>query len=104
MSRASNTPATRRRRNKIKSLASGYVGAKGNSFKKAKEQLMKSSFYSYRDRKKKTSQIRQLSQLRINAELDKEKGINYSIFINSLKELSEGPICITRRSISEMAI
>jgi large subunit ribosomal protein L20 len=51
MSRVKNTPVTLRRRKKIIKQAKGYFGAKSVLFKKAKEQVMKSLSYAYRDRK-----------------------------------------------------
>jgi large subunit ribosomal protein L20 len=53
MNRASNTPATRHRRKKILKQAKGYFGSKHKLFKTAKEQVMHSLVYSYRDRKQK---------------------------------------------------
>jgi large subunit ribosomal protein L20 len=42
MTRAKNTPGTKRRRKKILKQAKGYFGAKHKLFKTAKEQLMHS--------------------------------------------------------------
>jgi len=55
MTRARNTPATRRRRKKILKRAKGYFGSKHKLFKTAKEQVNKSLVYAYRDRKKNKS-------------------------------------------------
>jgi large subunit ribosomal protein L20 len=52
MTRVKNTPATRRRRKKILKQAKGYFGSKHKLFKTAKEQLMHSWVYAYRDRKR----------------------------------------------------
>jgi large subunit ribosomal protein L20 len=60
MTRASNTPVTKRRRKKILKQAKGYFGSKHKLFKTAKEQLMTSHFYSYRDRKQKKRDFRRL--------------------------------------------
>lgn len=60
MTRASNTPVTKRRRKKILKQAKGYFGSKHKLFKTAKEQLMKARVYAYRDRKQKKRDFRRL--------------------------------------------
>jgi large subunit ribosomal protein L20 len=58
MTRAKNTPVTRRRRKKILKQAKGYFGSKHKLFKTAKEQVMRSLVYSYAHRKKRYSFFR----------------------------------------------
>ena len=58
MTRASNTPATRRRRKKILKQAKGTFGSKHKLFRTAKEQVMRSLAYSYAHRKKRYSFFR----------------------------------------------
>jgi len=60
MTKAQNTPARRRRRKKILKQAKGYFGSKHKLFKSAKEQLMRSLHYAYRDRKGKKRYFRRL--------------------------------------------
>jgi large subunit ribosomal protein L20 len=60
MTRATNTPSTRRRRKKIIKQAKGYFGSKHKLFKTAKEQVMRSSVYSFRDRKQRKRDFRRL--------------------------------------------
>lgn len=100
MTRASNTPVTRRRRKKILKQAKGYFGSKHKLFKTAKEQLMKSHFYSYRDRKQKKRDFRRLWILRINNAV-REFGLTYSRFV---RMLSLTQIKINRKQLSEMCI
>ena len=57
MTRARNTPATRRRRKKILKQAKGYFGSKHKLFKTAKEQLMRSWAYAYVGRKQKKMKL-----------------------------------------------
>jgi large subunit ribosomal protein L20 len=105
MNRASNTPATRHRRKKILKQAKGYFGSKHKLFKTAKEQVMHSLVYSYRDRKQKKRFFRSdvwISRLNIALRNEwKEKGLNYSRFIH-LKNLAQ--IKLDRKQLSEMAI
>ena len=56
-----------RRRKRILKLAKGYFGSKHRLFKTAKEQVMKSLMYAYRDRRNKKRDIRRLWIVRINA-------------------------------------
>lgn len=60
MARVKRGPVTRRRRKAVIKQASGYFGAKSKLFKKAKEQVMKSQFYAYRDRKVRKRDFRKL--------------------------------------------
>lgn len=100
MTRASNTTVTKKRRKKILDKAKGYFGSKHKLFKTAKEQLMKSYFYAYRDRKQNKRNFRRLWILRINNSC-REFNISYSRFIRMLT-LSQ--IKINRKQLSEMCI
>jgi len=100
MSRAKNTPVTRRRRKKTVKEAKGYFGSKHKLFKTAKEQLMKSYYYSYRDRKQRKRDFRRLWITRLNNSC-RENNMNYSSFIRSLV-LAQ--IKINRKQLSEMSI
>jgi large subunit ribosomal protein L20 len=100
MTRASNTAVTKKRRKKVLEKAKGYFGSKHKLFKTAKEQLMKSYFYAYRDRKQNKRNFRRLWILRINNSC-REFNISYSKFIRMLT-LSQ--IKINRKQLSEMCI
>ena len=60
MARVKGGPTTRKRRKKMIKQASGYYGTKSTHFKKAKEQVMKSLAYAYRDRKARKRDFRSL--------------------------------------------
>ena len=100
MAKVNNTPATRRRRNKILKLAKGYWGSKSKHFKMANQAVMRSLTYAYVGRKLKKRDFRRLWIMRINAAC-KANGINYSRFMHGLK-LSG--INLNRKMLSEMAI
>lgn len=100
MTRASNTPVTKRRRKNILKQAKGYFGSKSKNFKTAKEQVMKSLSYAYRDRKQKKRNFRSLWILRINNAC-RDFGITYSKFIRMIN-LSQ--IKLNRKQLSEMSI
>ena len=100
MARVKGAMMTRKRRNKIIKMASGYWGAKGIRFKMANQAVMKSLQYAYIGRKSKKRDFRRLWITRISAAC-KLNGMNYSRFMHGLK-LSG--ITMNRKMLSEMAI
>lgn len=100
MPRVKNSPVTRERRKKILKLARGYYGAKSKLFRVANEQVMKSLFYAYRDRRQRKRDFRKLWIARINAAA-RLNGLSYSRFINGLKKAE---IEINRKMLAEMAV
>ena len=75
----------RARRKKALKQAKGYFGSKHRLYKTAKEQLMHSGQYAFRDRKQKKRDFRKLWITRINAAC-RENEISYSKFINGLNK------------------
>lgn len=84
MARVKGGFVTRRRRNRMLKLAKGYWGAKHRLFKKAKEQVMKSLMYAYRDRRQTKRNFRKLWIVRINAAA-RQNGLSYSKMMHGLK-------------------
>ncbi len=100
MARVKGAMMTRKRRNKTLKLAKGYWGSKSKHFKMAKEAVMKSGTYAFRDRRAKKRDFRKLWIARISAGV-KPYGINYSRFIYGLKKAG---IDMNRKMLSELAI
>ncbi len=100
MARVKNTKVTLQRRKKIIKQAKGYFNTKSTSYKKAKEQVMKSLTYAYRDRKQVKREYRKLWIARINA-ATRLHGLSYSRFMNGL---TKSGIDINRKMLSELAI
>ena len=98
--RVKDGPVTRKRRKKWLKLAKGYWGHKSVGFKVAKQQVIKSWTYAFRDRKQVKRDFRKLWIARINAAV-REEGLSYSRFINGLKKQE---IEINRKMLSELAI
>ncbi|HOI82922.1 MAG: 50S ribosomal protein L20 [Campylobacteraceae bacterium] len=73
----------RRRHKKVLKLARGFFSGRRKHFRKAKEQLERSLYYAFRDRKQKKREFRKLWIVRINAAC-RLNGISYSRFINGL--------------------
>lgn len=91
---------TRRRRKRWLKLAKGYFGHKSIGFKVAKQQVVKSWVYGFRDRKQVKRNFRKLWIARINAAV-RPMGMNYSTFMNGLKIAN---IEVNRKMLSELAI
>ena len=88
------------RRVKVLKLAKGYFGSKHKLYKSAKEQVMHSLKYAYRDRRQNKREMRKLWITRINAAC-RMNGISYSKFINGLNKAG---VEINRKMLSEIAI
>ncbi|MBN0970929.1 50S ribosomal protein L20 [Mycoplasma phocoeninasale] len=91
---------TRRRRAKWIKLAKGYWGHKSIGYRVAKQAVVKSWTYAFRDRKQLKREFRKLWIARINAAA-RPMGITYSRLIEGLKEAN---IQINRKMLSELAI
>lgn len=90
----------RRRHKKILKLARGFYSGRRKHFRKAKEQLERSMYYAFRDRKQKKRDFRRLWITRINAAC-KMQGINYSRFMHALKLAN---IELDRKILADMAM
>ena len=100
MPRVKGGTVTRQRRKKVIKLAKGYYGAKHILFKVAKQQVMKSGNYAYRDRRNKKRDFRRLWITRINAAA-RLNDISYSRLMNGLKVAG---IDINRKMLAEIAV
>lgn len=100
MTRVKSGVQTKRRHKKVLKEASGYFGSKHRLYKTAKEQLMHSSVYAYRDRRQKKREFRKLWITRINAAC-RMNDISYSKFIDGLNKTG---IEVNRKMLSEIAI
>jgi large subunit ribosomal protein L20 len=100
MARATNSPASRKRRKKVLKYAKGYFGSKSKLFRYAKEAVQHAWQYAYRDRKKKKGDFRSLWIVRLSAAC-RNAGISYSRFIEGLKAAN---ISLDRKVMSDLAI
>ncbi|MNQ72215.1 50S ribosomal protein L20 [compost metagenome] len=88
------------RRKKILKLAKGYFGSKHRLFKTAKEQVMKSLVYAYRDRRQTKRNFRRLWITRINAGA-RQNGLSYSNLMHGLKLAG---IEVNRKILADLAV
>ena len=100
MARVKGSVATRKRRKRILKLAKGYYGAKHKLFKTAKEQVMNSYYYAFRDRRQKKRDFRKLWIACINAAA-RMNGLSYSKLMHGLK-LAD--IEVNRKMLADIAI
>ena len=100
MPRATNSPASRKRRKKVLKYAKGYFGNKSKLFRYAKDAVQHAWQYAYRDRKKKKGEISGLWIIRLNAAC-RSAGISYSRFIEGLKAANIG---LDHKVLSDIAI
>lgn len=90
----------RRRHKKILKLARGFYSGRRKHFRKAKEQLERSMYYAFRDRKQKKREFRSLWIVRINAAC-RMHDISYSKFMHGLKLAN---IELDRKILADMAM
>jgi large subunit ribosomal protein L20 len=81
-------------------LASGYRGQRSRLYRKAKEQMLHSLNYAYRDRRARKGDFRQLWITRINAAA-RQNGLTYNRFIQGLKAAG---IEVDRKILAELAV
>jgi len=100
MPRATNAPASRKRRKRILKQARGFRGGRHRLVRTAMESVDKAMQHAYVGRKQKKQQYRQLWIARISAAC-KSNQITYSQFIHGLNKAQIG---LNRKMLSEIAI
>ena len=100
MPRVKTGVVRRRRHKKILKLAKGFYSGRRKHFRKAKEQLERSMYYAFRDRKQKKREFRKLWIIRINAAC-RLNDISYSKFMYGLKKAN---IELDRKILADMAM
>lgn len=90
----------KKKHKRVLKLAKGYRGARSKQYRVAKQSVMRALEESYKGRKQRKRQFRQLWIARINAAA-RMNGLSYSKFMYGLK-LAE--VNVNRKMLSEMAI
>jgi large subunit ribosomal protein L20 len=91
--------AQKKRRTTL-AAASGYRGQRSRLYRKAKEQILHSGTYSYRDRRARKGDFRRLWITRINA-ASRANGITYNRFIQGLKAAG---VEVDRKILADLAV
>jgi large subunit ribosomal protein L20 len=89
-----------KKRRKILESASGYRGQRSRLYRKAKEQMLHSQTYSYRDRRARKGDFRKLWITRINA-ATRQHGLSYNRFVQGLKAAG---VEVDRKILADLAV
>ncbi len=100
MPRATNGPASRKRRKRIIAMAKGYRGFRSTHYRYAMDAVRKAKQYHYRDRKVKKRIFRKLWIARINA-ATRNEGLTYSRFMEGLKFVN---VELDRKVLADLAV
>jgi large subunit ribosomal protein L20 len=100
MARVKRSVHARKKRRKVLEQAKGYFGQSHVSYRKAKEQILKSDVHAYRDRKKRKRVFRRLWILRINAAARRE-GLSYNQFVAGCRKAE---IDLDRKILADLAV
>ncbi|SDI39295.1 large subunit ribosomal protein L20 [Sinosporangium album] len=100
MARVKRAINAKKKRRVVLELASGYRGQRSRLYRKAKEQMLHSLTYAYRDRKDRKGTFRRLWIQRINAAA-RANGITYNRFIQGLKAAG---IEVDRKILADLAV
>ncbi len=100
MARVKRSVNAHKKRREILEQASGYRGQRSRLYRKAKEQVLHSQTYAFRDRRQKKGDFRSLWIQRINAAARAE-GMTYNRFINGLKNAG---VEVDRKILADLAV
>jgi len=100
MARVKRAVHGHKKRREILEAAKGYYGARRKRLRVAKEQVIHSGVYAYRDRRDKKGQFRRLWITRIGAGA-RQHGMSYSTFMHGLKQAG---IELDRKVLADLAI
>jgi large subunit ribosomal protein L20 len=100
MARVKRSVHGKKKRREVLESAKGYYSARSRRYRVAKEQVMHSGMYAYRDRRDKKGQFRRLWIARIGAAA-RQNGMSYSTFIHGLKGAG---IELDRKVLADLAV
>ena len=100
MARVKRGVHARKKRREVLAAAKGYTGTRRKRYRAAKEQVMHSGVYAYRDRRDRKGQFRRLWITRIGAAA-RLHGMSYSTFVHGL---SEAGVELDRKMLADLAV
>src|ERR1700678_199509 len=100
MARVKRSLNAKKKRRVVLERAKGYRGQRSRLYRKAKEQLLHSMTYAYRDRKDRKGNFRRLWIQRINAAA-RANGMTYNRFVQGLRVAG---VEVDRRMLAELAV
>jgi len=90
----------KKKRREVLDSAKGYRGQRSRLYRKAKEQMLHSKTYEFRDRRHRKGQFRKLWIQRINAAA-RANGMTYNRFIQGL---ALAGVEVDRKNLAELAV
>ncbi len=100
MARVKRAVNAHKKRRGTLEAAGGYRGQRSRLYRKAKEQILHSLNYAYRDRRARKGDFRQLWITRINAAA-RQNGMTYNRFVQGLKAAG---VEVDRKNLAEIAV
>ncbi len=100
MARVKTGPYRHQHHKKILKITKGQFGTRHRLFKRANEAMLKSLWYSYRDRRQRKRDLRRLWIARINAAA-RLNGTTYSRLVSALKKNQIG---LNRKILADLAV
>ncbi|MCC7076766.1 MAG: 50S ribosomal protein L20 [Acidimicrobiia bacterium] len=100
MTRVKRSVHSKKKRREVLTQAKGTYGQKRISYRKAREQQLKSLSYQYRDRKARKGEFRRLWSQRINAGA-RQNGLTYNTLIHGLKLAA---VDLDRKVLADLAV
>jgi large subunit ribosomal protein L20 len=100
MARVKRSVHSKKKRREILAAAKGYYGARSRRYRVAKEQVIHSGVYAYRDRRDRKGQFRRLWITRIGAAA-RQNGMSYSQFMHGL---SVAGVELDRKILADLAV
>jgi large subunit ribosomal protein L20 len=100
MARVKTGFTRRHRHKKVLKLTKGQFSARSRTYRRANEAMLKSLWYSFRDRRNRKRDLRRLWIARINAAA-RLNGTTYSRLINGMKNAN---IAINRKMLADLAV
>ena len=100
MARVKRSVHAKKKRREVLRKAKGYFGSRSKRYRVAKEQLLHSGQYAYRDRRDRKAQFRRLWIARIGAGA-RQHGLSYSRFVHGL---SKAGIEVDRKMLADLAV
>ena|SRR5437016_4457615 len=100
MARVKRAVNAHKKRRTVLERASGYRGQRSRLYRKAKEQMLHSLMYAYRDRRARKGEFRSLWIQRINAAA-RANGMTYNRFVQGLRAAG---VEVDRKHLADLAV
>ncbi|HEY7754908.1 MAG TPA: 50S ribosomal protein L20 [Actinomycetota bacterium] len=100
MARVKRSVHAKKKRRAVLAKAKGYYGSRSRRYRVAKEQLLHSGQYAYRDRRDRKGQFRRLWIARIGAGA-RQNGLTYSRLIHGLQKAG---VEVDRKILADLAV